>query len=156
MRSDLYTDVLNGTQRIYDQDPSLINNLKITEIFVQGRMLYVSQSLLIVGAYMGVCIDVIYLGGTPQNINRTNSRTKAICRVALLTLILYIVLAFTNVPLFTKFNNTNRSILQSLFSFVMPALFFPIFMFSVLKLLFTKLKLDRASQSNDNVKETFI
>lgn len=118
--------------------------------------MYLGQSLMIVGAYMGVCIDVLYLGGTPQNINRTNSRIKALGRVAIAMLSTYIMLAISNLPMFRDFQNPHGAIKESLFSFMLPSLLFPAFMFSGLKYIFAKLKLDRSSLKDDTLKSAFV
>jgi hypothetical protein len=49
-----------------------------------------SDVICIFGAYLGICIDAIYFGGTPQNINVTNSKIKVLGRLIVVAILWYI------------------------------------------------------------------
>ena len=51
------------------------------------------QITALLGAYIGICLDVMYLGGTAQDINRTGSKCKVILRF-IVVIILYMPIFF--------------------------------------------------------------
>jgi hypothetical protein len=54
--------------------------MDINDFFYRFSIEDAGYSIWIIGAYIGICIDVLFLGGTPQNINQTNSKLKAFYR----------------------------------------------------------------------------
>ena len=62
---EIYDQLFKGAEKFHEKDPELLKHLDLNEILAKNRILSLGQSLMIVGAYVGVCIDVLYLGGTP-------------------------------------------------------------------------------------------
>jgi hypothetical protein len=100
----------------------------------------------IIGAYLGISFDAIYLNGTPQDINDEvfQPRRKHLARFLLMILLFYLPqygvnkwYRYTNID-----NDYNRYAIISLLSIQIPSLIYTFIMFSYSKLLFKKLKLN--------------
>ena len=98
------------------------------------------------GAYIGVCIDVIYLNGTIQKINVTKSFKKAFLRIIIVLLISSLFLLPRYLDLYHS-NSTDYPLEHVLINFFV---FFTIgiIFFSYLKVVFVWLKLVKEAPKN--------
>ena len=50
-------------------------------MFYRAEYIVMGKCWVLVGAYLGICFDVIYLGGSPPDVNKMGSIKKAILRM---------------------------------------------------------------------------
>lgn len=86
---DQYWALDHNKLKMYLKLCTLEDKIRYNSILYREDFNIWGKSSSLIGAYIGVCVDAIYLGGTPQNINKTGSLFKAVMRVILLITILY-------------------------------------------------------------------
>ena len=94
----------------------------------------------VIGAYFGICLDAIYLGGSPQNINYTKSPLKAIGRFALVMLFWFAPIYMAGKAV-RKYQLDSSYVWEQLFGFSIPYFLCSLFIFSGIKPIMKKLKL---------------
>ena len=104
-------------------------------------MILTGQFSAILGAYFGIIIDVIFLGGTPQHINYTKSRLKALGRLGIVLLCwfvpIYVIQTLSN----NHFMGPNSYAFEFLVRCSIPYFIFTFLLFSFVKIIFFKLDL---------------
>jgi hypothetical protein len=55
----------------YIKESDIWQNLRLNDMFYRNVFIKSGEIASIIGAYFGICLDVIFLNGTPQNINLT-------------------------------------------------------------------------------------
>jgi hypothetical protein len=86
-------------QRNENNQDTVFNEVKINDMFFRDQYIINGQLASIVGAYFGIVFDVIYLQGTPQNVNdmpKSKKYRKMIARVALGMLLFFAPTYFIN------------------------------------------------------------
>lgn len=63
-------------------------------MFFRHMIIWEGRNIMTIGAYIGICLDVLYLGGTNQNTNKKNSAFKAIIRILILMIFVIPLLIF--------------------------------------------------------------
>jgi len=111
-------------------------------MFYRDLLMDLSDVTSVFGAYLGICLDAVYLGGTPQNINVSNSKVKASGRFIVAVFIWFIpynaIKLFCGKHMFEAHQMNTELILLSMMNFIGTVL-----LFSFAKLLFNKLRLLR-------------
>ena len=51
------------------------------QMFYRAEYITIGKCWVVVGAYLGICFDVIFLGGSPPDVNKTGSIKKAFLRM---------------------------------------------------------------------------
>ena len=114
-------------------------------MFYRDLLIDISDILSIFGAYLGICLDAVYLGGTPQNFNVSNSKCKALGRF-LLVFLLWHVPQLLCKWICNQTQNDADSYMMEMVILSMPSFFGTMALFSVVKVLFKKLGLLRRSE----------
>ena len=98
----------------------------------------------LIGAYFGICFDIMYCGSTPQNIYQNVKKhkyTKALARF-LVVISSYILIEYLPQRLFKyTFKDSNTYVYSSLLTSQVPNLLFWFLTFGVSKRIFDKLNL---------------
>ena len=94
----------------------------------------------IIGAYFGICLDAVYLGGSPQQINYTKSPLKAVGRFFLVMLFWFLPI-YKARDLVRTYDDHTSYIRAQLFGYSIPYFLCSLFIYSGIKPLMKKLKL---------------
>ena len=76
-------------------ESSIWTNLRLNDMFYRYVFVQSGSVSAVIGAYFGICLDAIYLGGSPQDINYTKSPLKAIGRFVLVMLFWFVPIYFS-------------------------------------------------------------
>ena len=104
--------------------------------------------LSVVGAYYGICIDAIFLGGTPQNINLTHSRFKLICRFMII-IIIWFAPIYLSLKLSNSFMGPYSYAWEYLIRYSIPYFLFTMIMYSFSKSIMDKFGLVTLKKGTD-------
>ena len=128
----------------YPAGSRLTDYLRLNDMWYRKQFIYSGQFTSVIGAYFGICIDIIFLGGSPQNTNITHSRLKLFARFLIVAIFLITPWYFIQESFTIKTSNflgpysfTNELLAR----YAVPYFFFNLILFSYMKLLFQKLNL---------------
>ena len=115
-------------------------------MFYRDQFILNGQLYQIVGAYYGIVFDVIYLNGTPQNVNdmpKSKKKRKLLARFLIGIIIWLLPIYFMN-EVFMELNifkGMNTYLISNLLRYALPQFVFTFFLFSIYKLIFKKFNL---------------
>jgi hypothetical protein len=118
---------------------------RTNQFFYRGEFIELGKAWGLFGAYLGICFDVIYFGGTAPSINRTGKVWKALLRILVCAAIALPYIAINYSVRFTLV--ANGFPLTQLFKEVLPLFIWLMFAFSALRILLQRCKL--VSTEND-------
>ena len=95
--------------------------------------------MCIVGAYYGIVLDAIFLGGTPQRINVTGSRWKFLLRFIVVILIWFLPIYMLGDLSRQIFVSANDYQAEYLMRFAIPYFFCSLILFSFSKVLMSRM-----------------
>ena len=125
----------------YPDSPNLLHNLRLNDMYFRKAFIQTGEFSSIVGAYFGICMDTIYLGGTPQRINVTNSKLKALGRF-IIAIVLHFGITYPPQILYRAHAFSASSYgSEYLFRSSLPNFFANFILFSYLKLFYQKYNL---------------
>lgn len=125
----------------YDPDhhDDIYHSLRLNEMFFKKIYIETGSISAIVGAYYGIVIDVIFLGGTPQNINLTRSRCKLLARFVLTFIIWLCPLMLTAIISKSIFRSANNYSGEYLVRYAIPYFLCSMLLFSYSKSIMSRL-----------------
>lgn len=89
--TDWTSAIIDNCETLYkDKEEDIWSKLRLNDMWYRDMIIISGQMWGLIGAYYGICFDVVFLGGTPQNINVTHSRCKILGRFAICMLVWFI------------------------------------------------------------------
>ena len=139
---------------MYPEDKKLQNferdKLFINSMFFRKNMIDSSAIFSIVGAYFGIILDVLYLGGTPQGINITKSPLNFFGRFVIAIILWSVPLHYARTSRNDSFNYSSGFIWDGLFMIAIPQFLCSMILYSISKPIMKKFKLVNTNNRTKN------
>lgn len=120
-------------------------------MFYRAEFLALGKVWSLLGAYIGICFDVIYYGGTPPTVNKTGSIGKAFLRIAVC---MVVALPYILINRYLRLTDwVNSYAIEQLLKEALPSFLWMVFAFSYLRLLLLKCGLVSGEKAKERVSE---
>ena len=129
--------------------PFFWGNLRLNDMFYRQTYIQSGEILGLVGAYYGIVLDAIFLGGTSQKINITGHRGKCLARFGFVLLCWFLPVTLMGYISREAFVEANSYGLEYLVRNAIPYFICSLFLFSFAKSAMSKLKIVNVKQSSN-------
>ena len=125
-------------------DSQIIKSLNLNVMFYRRSYYWLGTNSALIGAYYGICFDIMYLGSTPQNIYsnvKKHKYKKFLARFCILYVVYFLLYAKPIDSIRYYFDSANSYVYSSLLSSQISYFIFWFLTFGLSKSIFAKFNL---------------